>query len=186
MQANDHKKIDSIWCVIPVFNNKETIRSVALDCRRILPNVLVVDDGSKDADLKALFSDTDISVVCHTVNQGKGKALLTALNYVNKKNARYMIAIDGDGQHKASDLEKFIPLLESDEDTLVIGCRDFSKPNIPRKSKFGRDFANFWLRLETGVLIRDCQSGFRAYPVKHFQKMKLSGGVGNWVRQPEE
>ena len=169
------KNPDSIWCVIPVYNNGTTIRSVALACRRELTNVLVVDDGSTDVNLVTLLADTDITVVRHVVNQGKGKALITALDYVANKSARYMIAVDGDGQHKASDLNSFFPLLESDEDTFVIGCRDFTQPNIPNQSKFGRDIANFWLRVETGVLIRDCQSGFRAYPVKHFQKLGLRG-----------
>jgi len=171
----NRENLNSIWCVIPVYNNGKTIRSVALACREVLMNVLVIDDGSTDVDLKTLLSDTDITVVRHPVNQGKGKALLTALDYVAAKSARYMITLDGDGQHKASDLNTFFPLIEYDEDTFVIGCRDFSRPNVPGKSKFGRNFANFWLRVETGVLIGDCQSGFRAYPVKHFLKLRLCG-----------
>ena len=79
------------------------------------------------------------------------------------------------GSIKASDLEGFFSLIENDEDSFVIGCRDFTGPNIPNMSKFGRKVANFWLSVETGVSIRDCQSGFRAYPVKHFQKMKFRG-----------
>jgi len=168
-------ELNSIWCVIPVYNNGITIKEVATGCRKHLPNVLVVDDGSTDADIPALFVGTDITVVRHSSNQGKGKALLTGLDFVAQKNARYMISIDGDGQHKPSDLEKMIPLLGKDDDTFWIGVRDFSKPHIPSKSKFGRDFANFWLYVETGVFIRDCQSGFRAYPVQHFKKLALTG-----------
>jgi len=33
-----------IWCVIPTFNNKNTIKKVALGCRKYLEHVLVVDD----------------------------------------------------------------------------------------------------------------------------------------------
>jgi glycosyltransferase involved in cell wall biosynthesis len=167
--------LDTIWCVIPVYNNGQTIRSIALECREQLTNVLVIDDGSTDVDLISLLSDTDITIVRHQVNQGKGKALLTALDYVAEKDARYMITVDGDGQHQASDLEGFFSLIENDEDSFVIGCRDFTGPEIPNRSKFGRKVANFWLSVETGVSIRDCQSGFRAYPVKHFQKLKFCG-----------
>lgn len=168
-------KLESIWCVIPVYNNAATIRQVALACREKISNVLVVDDGSTDAKVAALLADTDILVIRHEVNLGKGKALLTALDFAAQKQARYMITLDGDGQHLAADLEKFFLLLQDDEDTFLIGCRDFSRPNIPHQSKFGRDLANFWLRVETGVLIKDCQSGFRAYPVKHFSRLALSG-----------
>lgn len=166
---------DFVWCVIPVFNNATTIRDVACACRRRMRHVLVVDDGSTDVDVGALFSDTDITVLRHHLNEGKGKALLTALEWIAHRNARYMITIDGDGQHKSDDLDKFFPLLSEGEDTFVIGCRDFSKPHIPGASQFGREFANFWLRVETGLSIPDCQSGFRAYPVKHFQKLGLKG-----------
>jgi uncharacterized protein (DUF2062 family) len=66
-------------------------------------------------------------------------------------------------------------LLQDDETAIVIGCRRFEGKNVPRASAFGRKFANLWLRLETGVSIDDCQSGFRAYPVKHLSQLKLSG-----------
>ena len=166
---------DGIWCVIPVYNNAATVREVALGCLEKLSNVIVVDDGSTDADVTALLAGAGVTVLRHETNRGKGRALLTALDFVSRQNANYMITIDGDGQHKPEDLEKFFPLLEQDEDSLIIGCRDFSRPNIPGKSKFGRDFANFWLRVETGIYVPDCQSGFRAYPVKHFIKLALSG-----------
>lgn len=167
--------LPSIWCVIPVYNNGGTIKQVALDCQKRIPQTLVVDDGSTDADVQTLLEGTGIPVLRHEINRGKGQAILTALDYVFQRDAAYMITIDGDGQHQPADLERFIPLLQQDEDTLWIGVRDFSKPNIPSKSKFGRDFANFWLRVETGVCVRDCQSGFRAYPVKHFKALALTG-----------
>ena len=123
--------------MIPVYNNGGTIREVALACRERLPHVVVIDDGSTDADIRALLTDTDIHVIRHEVNQGKGKALMTALDYVAEKNADYLIAIDGDGQHKAADLDQFIPLLQNDNDTLWIGVRDFSKPNVIAVSASG-------------------------------------------------
>ncbi len=167
--------LETVWCVIPVYNNGGTIREVALACRQFVSNVLVVDDGSTDTDVPALFTGTGVEVIRHDQNRGKGKALATALAYVAEHGATYMITLDGDGQHRAEDLEKFLPLLQQDEDSLIIGCRDFSRPNIPGSSRFGREFANFWLRVETGVSIRDCQSGFRAYPVKHFTALGIQG-----------
>ena len=68
-------RTDHIWCVIPVFNNQETVRDVALGCRSHMRNVLVIDDGSTDTDVASLFSDTDITVRTHRCNQGKGNGL---------------------------------------------------------------------------------------------------------------
>lgn len=175
MKQNDLSTADHIWCVIPVYNNKDTVEKVALECRQRLNNVIVVDDGSTDAELRELFSGTDIIVLRHEKNRGKGKAILTALDFVHKKDGRFIITIDADGQHYPEDIEKFIPFLTDDETFILVGCREFMGKNIPGKSRFGRKFANLWLRIETGVSIGDCQSGFRAYPVQYLHKMKFTG-----------
>jgi uncharacterized protein (DUF2062 family) len=161
--------------VIPACNNKDTVEAVALECRVRIPQVVVVDDGSMDADLEALFSDSDITVLTHEENRGKGEAILTGLRYVEDRGGRFMVTIDADGQHYPRDLEKFTPLLQDDETSIVIGCRKFEDENVPRASSFGRKLANFWLRLEAGVSIDDCQSGFRAYPVKYLAQLRLGG-----------
>jgi len=59
--------------------------------------------------------------------------------------------------------------------SIIIGCRNFNTENVPSKSRFGRKFANFWLRVETGIYVDDCQSGFRAYPVKYLNQLKCRG-----------
>jgi len=166
---------DFIWCTVPVFNNGATVKGIASECRLYLNNVLVVDDGSTDADISGMFAGTDISVIRHEKNRGKGEAIMTAAKYIAEKGGLFMITIDADGQHYPKDLDKFIPLLSDDDSYIVIGCRNFNAENIPESSRFGRKFANFWLRVETGVSIGDCQSGFRAYPVKHLLKLKLHG-----------
>jgi glycosyltransferase involved in cell wall biosynthesis len=161
--------------VIPVYNAKDTVKSVAMECRSRIPQVLVVDDGSTDTDVEALFSGSDIRVLRHEENRGKGAAIRSALRYVKERGGRFMITVDADGQHYPRDLEKFIPLLQDDDTAIVIGCRRFEGENIPRASSFGRKFSNFWLRVEAGISIDDCQSGFRAYPVEHLSQLKLSG-----------
>lgn len=154
------------WVVIPVFNNHATVRAVALAAREELPQVVVVDDGSTDADISALFQGTDIVVLRHAVNQGKGRAILTGLHYVREQAGRFMITLDADGQHHPRDIPKFLPILETEPATIVIGARRMSAPNVPASSRFGMRFSDFWLRLETGLPMRDTQSGFRAYPVE--------------------
>lgn len=164
-----------VFCVVPVYNNGETIKDIALRCRDILPDVVVVDDGSTDVDVTALLSETDITVLRHEQNQGKGRAIMTGLDYVNEQNGTYMITIDADGQHYPEDIEKFLPHLTSSTDAIIIGARDFSCDNIPGGSRFGRKFASFWLKVETSQGMDDCQSGFRAYPVKPLKQLALTG-----------
>lgn len=166
---------DDVWCVIPVYNNSATVKQVALACRGQGFPVLVVDDGSTDVPVADLLADTAIPVVTHGENRGKGSAILTALSYVKEKQGRFMITIDGDGQHNPADLERFIPALRNDPASIVIGCRNMDVDNVSGSSKFGRSFSNFWLQIETGLAIPDTQSGFRAYPVEYLAQLKLKG-----------
>ncbi len=175
MEQTDRINNESIWCVIPVYNNGNTIKSIVTECRLYLKNILVVDDGSTDTDLSRLFQDTDIKVIRHERNLGKGRAIMTALKFIAENGGLFMITIDADGQHYPEDIKKFIPLLSDDDSSIIIGCRNFETNNVPASSRFGRKFANFWLRVETGISIGDCQSGFRAYPVKYLSMTRMYG-----------
>jgi len=175
MEAGSRTRLDHIWCAIPVYNDKDTVAAVAEECRSLIPQVVVVDDGSTDTDVEGLLSGSDITVLRHEKNRGKGAAILTALRHVRAQGGRFMITIDADGQHQPRDLEKFIPLLQQDDTAIVIGCRELTQANVPPKSRIGSQIGNFWLRIETGVSIDDCQSGFRAYPVEYVSRLKLSG-----------
>jgi len=172
---NNSDKSQLIWCAVPVFNNKDTVRDVVAGCRSVIKNVVVIDDGSTDADVLSLLSDMDVVVLKHLKNLGKGKSILTASRYIENQNGNYMITIDADGQHNPADIEKFIPLLDENDPSIIIGCRNFNTENVPKKSRFGRKFANFWLRVETGIYIDDCQSGFRAYPVRYLNRIEFKG-----------
>jgi glycosyltransferase involved in cell wall biosynthesis len=167
--------LDSVWCAVPVFNNRATVRQVVVKCREILTHVVVVDDGCTDANLVELLSDLDVLVLKHNKNLGKGQAILTASRYVEAHGGEYMITIDADGQHLPKDINKFLPLMREEIPGIIIGCRDFTTDNIPVSSRFGRSFANFWLLVETGKIVGDCQSGFRAYPVHYLNQMDFKG-----------
>lgn len=165
----------TVWGVIPTYNNRATIRDVAeRTLKQQLDGVLVVDDGSTDCRVAELLADIDgITVLTHACNQGKGKALRTALDFLDERNVTYMIALDGDGQHYPEDIDKFLPVLAEDDHSIVIGARDFSGYHIPGGSKFGRRFSNFWIRIETGCRVDDAQSGFRAYPVRYISQLRF-------------
>jgi len=166
---------DRIWCVIPVYNNAETIVNIVDQCLTHIDNILVVDDGSTDIDLVKLFDDTSIKITQHKKNKGKGAAIITALNFVKAKHGLAMITIDADGQHLPHDLPKFITAINEKPDSLHIGIRDFNQSSIPGSSRFGRKFSNLWFKVETGKECKDTQSGFRAYPVKLVSQLPLHG-----------
>ncbi|OGV52682.1 MAG: hypothetical protein A2X49_16555 [Lentisphaerae bacterium GWF2_52_8] len=165
-----------VCCVIPVHNNAATIRSVAVRCLQEpgIELLVVVDDGSTDAAVSGLLAGLErLLVLRHETNLGKGQAIQTALRHLAKLGFDYMITLDGDGQHYPEDIGKFLQAIEENDHSLAIGVRDMEGPEIPQRSRFGRNFANFWIKLETGCDVGDAQSGFRAYPVKYISQMKF-------------
>lgn len=160
-----------IWCGIPVYNNAATIADVARGCREQIAGVVVVDDGSTDADLRDLLKTLDVAVVRHPSNQGKGAALLTALQFAAERGAEYLLTIDGDGQHFPEDIPRFLSRLSPD--AILLGSRETIVGDMPRSSLFGREFSDFWICVESGASLRDTQSGFRVYPVKHLLNLRL-------------
>ncbi len=166
---------NAVWCVIPVYNNAASIRDVAVRSLNYIKNVLVVDDGSTDADLSLFLKDTGVRVVRHDKNMGKGAALLTAINYLSSKNVVSMITIDGDGQHLPEDIPLFIDAIANDPDAIYVGVRNFDQSSVPGSSRFGRKFSNMWFKIETGMDCRDTQSGFRAYPIQLVSQLNLHG-----------
>ena len=163
-----------ILCAIPVYNNAATLVSLVRQCRERIADVLVVDDGSTDADIAALLAGDAVTVVRHAENCGKGAALLTALAFARERGFSHFVTLDADGQHAPSDLPLFVEAISRTPDALVVGVRDFSVPNVPSSSQFGRSFSNFWIAIETGIVCADTQCGYRAYPVGLVSQLPLS------------
>jgi GT2 family glycosyltransferase len=164
--------MSDIWCAIPVYNNAATISDIVARCRRESPDIVVIDDGSTDADLRELLKNEKIHIVRHPKNLGKGAALLTAFDFAAQRGAKYLITLDGDGQHYPEDIPQFLPRLR--EDTIVIGSREKVIGDMPSSSRFGREFSDFWICVESGETTHDTQSGFRAYPLNPIRRLPLA------------
>ncbi len=98
-------------------------------------------------------------------NRGKGEALKVAFRAAQQSGFSHIITLDADGQHYPEDLPRFIEAINTYPQGIIVGKRDFDQLTIPGSSRFGRKFSNFWLRVQTGKVLGDSQSGFRAYPV---------------------
>ncbi len=158
-----------ILVAIPTYNNAKTLAHVIVGVLQKHNHVLVIDDGCTDETTAILLTfDKQIQIVRHEKNQGKGAALYSGFLHAKKHGYRSIITIDADAQHQPQDLPLFIEKVIARPDALVIGVRDMQSQQagfVPKSSLFGRAFSNFWVFAETGRLLKDTQSGFRAYPV---------------------
>jgi glycosyltransferase involved in cell wall biosynthesis len=155
-----------ICVIIPTYNNHKTLKRVLDSVLNYTSNVIVVNDGSTDTTVNILENYAHLVQVHHSKNKGKGTALRNGFKKALELNYNYAITIDSDGQHFASDIPSFIVALEKEGDSLLIGSRNMTQENVPKKSSFGNKFSNFWFWFETGNKLEDTQSGFRLYPLQ--------------------
>lgn len=163
-----------ICVVIPTYNNEKTLEAVVNDALRFAPAVMVVNDGSTDFTPKLLNQlDNRVIRLSYDKNQGKGHALQLAFREALSFGYDYVISMDADGQHKADDLQKFAKILSQNPDSLIVGSRSLTAPNMPKQNTFANRFSNFWFAVQTLHRLPDTQSGFRAYPLRKMGKMRL-------------
>lgn len=138
--------------------------------------IFVVDDGS-GREFAPIFDSLDsrpeVTLLRHAVNQGKGRALKTAFHYIleNQLPVNAVITADADGQHLAKDILKLSLKMEESPGKVVLGARDFSKKDIPFRSRFGNRFTRLMFKLTTGTALSDTQTGLRGLPVQYLPQL---------------
>lgn len=159
------------FCVIvPSYNNQKTLKKVLDSILDFTTNIIIVNDGSTDSTAEILKSYSQLTQIHHPKNLGKGRALRNGFRKALELNFEYAITIDSDGQHFAADIPIFIEEIQKEPNALLIGSRNMTQENVPKKSSFGNKFSNFWFKFETGIKLDDTQSGFRLYPLRLLPK----------------
>lgn len=159
---------DTTWIVIPAYNEEKHIQTVLRKVKSIHKNIVVVDDGSKDATPKKALAEK-IYVLTHTINLGKGAAVRDGCDFVLKKNAKQIILMDADGQHNPKDIPRFIKALKNKD--IIFGYRKLNK-NMPAIMRFGNWFINTISMLLYKINLKDTQSGYRAMTAEAYRKVR--------------
>lgn len=161
--------------IVPTYNNAKTLPRVLNGILELTNNIIVVNDGATDDTSKILKEYSQIKQVHLPENKGKGNALKAGFKTALENNYDFAITIDSDGQHFPEDIAIFLDALENEKtkNVLYIGARNMEQSDVPGKSSFGNKFSNFWFWFETGNWLTDTQCGFRLYPLKEIEKLKL-------------
>ena len=170
LSQHDLPDSTSFCVIVPTYNNHKTLKKVLDSVLDFTPNVIIVNDGSTDSTSEILKSYSELTQIHHPKNLGKGRALRNGFRKAIEMKFEYAITIDSDGQHFASDIPNFIAEIQNEPNSLLIGSRNMTQENVPKKSSFGNKFSNFWFKFETGIKLEDTQSGFRLYPLQLIPK----------------
>jgi len=171
MKSQQELLISTNFCVIvPTYNNQKTLKKVLDSILDFTTNVIIINDGSTDSTSEILKSYSQLTQIHHPQNLGKGRALRNGFRKALELDFEYAITIDSDGQHFAADIPVFLEAIQDEPNALLIGSRNMTQENVPKKSSFGNKFSNFWFKFETGIKLDDTQSGFRLYPLRLLPK----------------
>jgi glycosyltransferase involved in cell wall biosynthesis len=148
----------TVSVVIPAFEEAAAIGTVvqSLLAAASWREVLVVDDGSGDG-TAAAAAGAGARVIRHPYNKGNGAAVKTG---IRNATGEYLLIIDGDGQHTASDALRLVSFL-GDYD-LVVGKREGLTQQASWTRHIGNNALNWVAGYLTGREIPDLTSGLRA------------------------
>jgi glycosyltransferase involved in cell wall biosynthesis len=150
--------------IVPVFNERDSVAKVVQRLRRALPDidVLVIDDGSTDDTARQVPADTP--VVSLPFNLGIGGAMQTGYRYALLHGYDIAVQVDGDGQHRPSEVRRLVDHLLEGHVDLVVGSRFLEETKFhqtpPRR--LGAWMLRAIIRRLSGLTMTDCTSGFRA------------------------
>ncbi len=143
--------------------------------------IILVNDGSKPENLH-FFLDLaaqhpEIHLLHHDVNRGKGAALKTAFTWflANCPQGVGVVTVDGDNQHHPEDTRACCEQMLS-TGHIVLGCRDFTLPHVPPRSRFGNHTTSLIFKIFVGMTVSDTQTGLRAIPRAQLEILNTVAG----------
>ena len=164
--------------IIPAFNEEKNVGNVLLELHQFVKRVklnceiIVVDDGSTDK-TNETASRNGAKVLSNNSNQGKGCSLRSGFEYAK---GEIIVTLDGDGAHNPNDIEKLIlPVMNGTD--FVIGSRfnsEEGRKTTTQVNLIGNHLISLGIRILTGNVVTDSQSGFRAYNSKVLKEILVT------------
>jgi len=169
MSATDPSRVA---VVIPALNEERAIRGVVESVLALVPNVIVIDDGSTDATVERL-EGLPITLIRHDRPLGKGQGLRDGFRKARELGFDAVVAMDGDGQHLAADVPRLLAAARRYPEHIVIGARIRNRENQPPARRRANDFADWGISWGCAVPVADTQSGQRYYPLGALELVDL-------------
>jgi len=170
MSATDPARV---VVVIPALNEERAIRGIVESVLEICPHVIVIDDGSTDRTVECI-ADLPHTLIRHATPLGKGQGLRDGFRKARELGFDAVIAMDGDGQHQASDIPRLLAAARAHPEHIVIGARIRNRDNQPKARRRANAVADWGISWGCALPIADTQSGQRYYPLAALELADLA------------
>lgn len=152
----------NVLIVIPAYNTNNLIEKLIFELRRNseLP-VLIIDDGST-IPIEFDSSISNLDLIRHDQNRGKGAALISGLIWARKHGFSHIVSMDSDFQHPPNLIKEF-SAIDPDID-IVCGARHFGG-SMPYHRRLSNFITSLLITLRAGKKVLDSQCGFRRYKI---------------------
>lgn len=169
-----------IIAAIPCHNEERFIGSIVLKAKRLVDQVIVVDDGSTD-ETATVAEAAGALVLRHETNEGKGMAMNTAFQWAKKSGVQAMVMLDGDGQHEPAYIPSILEPVLAGKADIAVGSRFLGiKSDIPGYRTIGQRVLTFITNIGSRTKLSDTQSGFKAFSRKSIETLSFKQkGLGD-------
>ncbi len=179
--------MEKVSFVVPLFNEKENIESLcnaissAMDATPYSFEMILVNDGSVDqtwAEITRVSADYKTLVAIDLItNYGQSSALSAG---IDQADGELIVLMDGDMQNDPADVPMMIDKLKETDSDVVSGERVHRKDKAISRRLPSR-IANFFIRLITGVKLRDYGCALRVFKSDVARNLGLYGELHRFI-----
>ena len=172
----EHKiKTLKICVIIPTYNNERTLKRVIDGLLEITKDLIVINNSATDATFRILKTYTEITQIFLTKNKGNGNALRIGFKKAEVLGYDFAVTLKPDGQYYLEDIAVFVNQLEfeTNKNLLLIGSTNRDQKTVSSRMSFTNKLSIFLYKLQTGIQLKNTQSGFRLYPLNELNNIKF-------------
>lgn len=174
--------MDKKLVIIPTYNEKENVEKII---RKVLSvegdfHVLIIDDNSPDGTASIVdkmlpeLSDR-LFLEKRSGKLGLGTAYIYGFKWALNRNYDYVFEMDADFSHNPDDLIRLYKAVVDGAD-VAVGSRYVSGVNVvnwPMKRILLSYYASAYVRIITGIHVRDTTAGFMCYSARALKALDL-------------
>ena len=176
------QKSDSV-VIIPMYNEKENAAAI-IDAVIALPHtfdILVIDDNSPDGTAEIVKAKQQeypgrVHLVQRTGKLGLGTAYIEGFKWSLAHEYEYTFEMDADFSHNPNDLLALYKACAEEGADMSIGSRYVTGVNVvnwPMGRVLMSYYASAYVRIVTGMPVRDTTAGFVCYSRRVLQALPL-------------